>query len=167
MALKANILFKDLSAKELTFVQNILHLRKYQSGESVFKQGEVGVGMYIIVKGNVEIYLTDTKAASKDLQDVFITTLTEGDFFGELSLVEEDGIRTASAICKEECWLIGFFKPDLMEILERNPATGVKIVYRLAEVLGHRLKETTEKVSELRQALYEVRRPPPLERSGE
>ena len=63
--------------------------------------------------------------------------------------------------------MIGFFKPDLMEILERSPATGIKITFRLAEVLGKRLKETTEKVSDLRRALKDLREPPPLERPDE
>ena len=50
----------------------------------------------------------------------------------------------------EDSMLLGFFKPDLLEILERQPATGVKILMRLSEVLGRRLKETTLKVTELK-----------------
>ncbi|NJM10327.1 MAG: hypothetical protein HC883_05575 [Bdellovibrionaceae bacterium] len=49
--------------------------------------------------------------------------------------------------------LIGFFRPDLFEILDRQPATGVKILLRLSEVLGRRLKETTLKVTELKDEL--------------
>lgn len=162
--LRENILFQDLSDRELRFVEEIVHLRRFHPGEPVFNQGEVGVGMYIVVKGRVEIFVSDASAASSENREIFITQLSSGDFFGELSLVEENGRRTASAVARDETILIGFFKPDLTEILSRSPAAGIKIVVRLAEVLGKRLKETTEKVSELRRALKELREPPPLER---
>lgn len=160
--LQENQLFKDLSPREIAFLQDIVHVRRYHAGEAVFRQGEVGVGMYIIAKGRVEIFMTDPNAEGTDFSEIYVTQLINGDFFGELSLVEDGSRRTASAVAREETTLIGFFKPDLIEILERNPSSGVKIVFRLAEVLGRRLKETTEKVSELRQSLKEMRIPPPV-----
>lgn len=160
--LKENVLFQDLTDRELSFVQDIVHVRRYHAGEPIFRQNEVGVGMYLIAKGRVEIYVSDPTATQDEFRDIYITQLLDGDFFGELSLVEENGRRTASAVARDETTLIGFFKPDLTEILERNPSTGVKIVFRLAEVLGHRLKDTTDKVSELRKTLKEMREPPPI-----
>ena len=162
-ALKSNHLFKDLTEREFALIQNVVHIRKFHAGESIFRQGEAGVGMYMIVKGRVEIFVSDANAVSEDFRDIFITQLNDGDFFGELSLVEDNSRRTATAISREESSLIGFFKPDLDEILGRSPSTGVKIIYRLAEILGRRLKETTAKVSELRTALKQVRVPPPMD----
>ncbi len=161
--LRENFLFQDLSERELRFIENIVHIRRYHAGEMVFRQAEVGVGMYIIITGRVEIFVTDRESTNEDNRDIFITQLLAGDFFGELSLVEENGRRTASAMAREETVLIGFFKPDLLEILSRSPDAGIKITFRLAEVLGKRLKETTDKVSELRRALKEMREPPPLD----
>jgi CRP/FNR family cyclic AMP-dependent transcriptional regulator len=162
-ALRENILFTDLSDRELSFVENIVHIRKYHAGEPVFRQGESGVGMYIVLKGRVEIFVTDSTSVLEESRDIFITQLTPSDFFGELSLVEDNSRRTATAVAHDETTLIGFFKPDLMEILSRSPSSGIKILFRLAEVLGRRLKETTEKVSDLRRALKELREPPPLD----
>lgn len=167
VALKENVLFQDLSQRELSFVENIVHFRKYHAGETVFRQGEVGAGMYIIARGRVEIFVNDPLADSDEYRQVFITQLGHGDFFGELSLVEENGRRTASALAREDVHLIGFFKPDLLQVLDRSPSTGVKIVFRLAQVLGLRLKETTDKVSELRKALKDLREPPSLESQDE
>lgn len=157
--LAENILFRDLSDSELRFLERCVHVRHYHAGESVFRQGEVGVGMYLVVKGRVEIYVVDPNA-SEASREVYITQLLANDFFGELSLVEENGRRTATAVAREETMLIGFFKPDLVEILSRRPAMGTKITLRIAEVLGRRLKETTDKVSELRQVLKDLRAPP-------
>lgn len=161
--LRENLLFEDLTDRELRFVESIVHVRRFHAGEPVFRQGEIGVGMYIVVKGRVEIFVTDATATSEESREIFITQLMPGDFFGELALVEDNGRRTASAIARDETMLIGFFKPDLLEILSRSPSVGIKITLRLAEILGRRLKETTEKVSELRRALKELREPPPLE----
>jgi CRP-like cAMP-binding protein len=163
--LRTNMLFQDLSDREIGFLESIVHVRRFHPGEPVFRQGEIGVGMYLIAKGRVEIFVGGERSNGEDSKEIFITQLMPGDFFGELALVEDGGRRTASAVVRDECTLIGFFKPDLVEILARNPSMGVKIVSRLAEVLGSRLKETTDKVSELRQALKELRAPPPSEKS--
>ncbi len=155
--LSDNILFRDLTAKELKFVEQIVHERQYRKGEFVFQQGEVGVGMYIIAKGAVDISLFDNQPIIGDsAKHIFVTRLETADFFGELSLVEDNGRRSASAIAAEDTILIGFFKPDLMEILERSPTSGIKIVFRLSEVLGRRLKETTEKISQLRKEIISL-----------
>jgi len=156
--LKENILFQDLTQKQLKFVANIVHLRKYRQNETVFSQGEIGVGMYIIVKGAVEITVEDNRAQTgTKREEIVITKLGSGDFFGELSLVEEGGRRSATATATNESELIGFFKPDLLEILERNPNAGVKIALRLGEVLGCRLRETNDRVSVLEDQLKQFR----------
>ncbi len=151
--LKENVLFRDLGSQELRLLNKIVHVRRYRPGEPVFSQGEVGVGMYIIASGSINIFIEEITTDTDAPKQSFVTRLQDGDFFGELSLVEEGGKRSASAIAQEESMLIGFFKPDLIEIMGRNPAAGVKILFRLAEVLGYRLKETTAKISELRKEL--------------
>lgn len=151
--LKSNPLFASLSTRELTFVKDLVHLRSFKPSEPIFRQGEVGVGMYMIVEGIVDIFVEDPDSVDRERQAVLVTRLTEGDFFGELSLVEENGKRTATAIAAEETSVYGFYKPDLLEVIERNPSTGVKVVQKLSEVLGRRLKETTSKVSDLKREL--------------
>jgi CRP/FNR family transcriptional regulator, cyclic AMP receptor protein len=162
--LSNNILFRNLTRKELKFIENIIHIRKFRAGEIIFRQNETGVGMYIIVKGTVDISIIDDIFLERDKEkEVIVTRLESGDFFGELSLIEEVSRRSASATAAEDTVLIGFFKPDLLEILERSPSTGVKVIFRLAEVLGRRLKETTEKITQLKKEirllteLHEVR----------
>jgi CRP/FNR family transcriptional regulator, cyclic AMP receptor protein len=144
--LKDNILFKTLTGRELRYLAGMVYERVYQPGEPVFQQNDRGLGMYIISKGHVSIKTTSLQS------EVLITTLTEGSFFGELALVDPDNIRTATAVANDRTVLIGFFKPDLMEILERKPAMGVKIIFQLSTVLGRRLLETTEKITALTRA---------------
>jgi CRP/FNR family cyclic AMP-dependent transcriptional regulator len=149
-ALRNTFIFQSLTKKELRFVKETVHVRSFRVGESVFRQGELGIGMYIILQGSVEIYVNNMMEDAANSKGMMVTRLMRGDFLGELSLVENNGRRTATAMASEDSVLIGFFKPDLIDILERQPATGVKITLRLAEVLGRRLKETTTRVSELK-----------------
>jgi CRP/FNR family transcriptional regulator, cyclic AMP receptor protein len=148
--LASNFVFEKLNPIELGFLRNLVHHRKYKTGETIFRQGELAVGMYIIVKGSVNISVEDSSDKTR-----FVTRLNDGDFFGEIALVEEAGRRTATATANTDLSLIGFFKPDLAEIIERSPKTGLKIVLRLSEVLGRRLKETTDRFTALKRELTE------------
>jgi CRP-like cAMP-binding protein len=154
--LRQTYVFQTLTKKELRFVQDTCHVRVFKPGESVFRQGEIGVGMYIVLRGSLEIYVDQLVDEDLPPKSQLVTRLRAGDFLGELSLIENNSRRTATAIAGEESKLIGFFKPDLLEILDRQPATGVKILLRLSEVLGRRLKETTQKVSELKEDMLRM-----------
>lgn len=150
--LEENILFRGLTTRELRFVASIVHIRNYRAGETIFNQGQSGVGMYIIESGTVSITAhPENREGHHD--EVTLTTLKEGDFFGELALVEEHGKRSASAIAQTESRLIGFFKPNLLDIIQRQPSTGVKIAMSLSEVLGKRLIETNKALAALDEKL--------------
>ena len=77
--LKNSFLFKDLSKKEVEFLTQIVHVRHFQAGEKVFKQGDPGVGMYLILTGTIDIIMHDPTKENKDDQDeIFITRLEKG-----------------------------------------------------------------------------------------
>jgi CRP-like cAMP-binding protein len=149
--LKQNVLFQDLNFAELRFVENIVNLRSYRPGETIFRQGEVGVGMYIILSGHVNIQVEQILTNSLEPKSSHVTNLNAGEFFGELALVENQGRRSATATAQDEAQLIGLYKPDLMEIIERSPTAGVKILLRLGEVLALRLRQTTARITELKK----------------
>lgn len=150
-SLRHCILFQDLSPIELRLVENIVNVRNYRQGENVFRQGEVGVGMYIVVSGTVNIHIEELNSVTNETRTSHVTQLKSGNFFGELALVEHEGRRSATATAHDEVVLIGFFKPDLIEIVERNSTAGVKILMRLGEVLGTRLRQTTARITELKK----------------
>lgn len=154
--LRNNYIFKDLTSREFGFVKKLIHYRTYRTGEPIFKQGELGVGMYIVVKGMVHISVEDLTTETAEPKITFVTRLGGGDFFGEIALIENGSRRTATATAAEDVAVLGFFKPDLAEILDRNPRIGVKILSKLSEVLARRLKETAERFTELKRELKEM-----------
>lgn len=142
--------FANLTFRELKEVSAIVHRREYRAGEPVFYQGDPGLGMYIVQEGSVAIVIAEKTGEEKEL-----AILSEGDFFGELGLLDESP-RSASALCKTDCLLIGFFRPDLLELIERKPALGIKIVMKLAEIVGERLRKTDKELSKLKSQLDAV-----------
>ncbi len=143
--------FSDLEPKELSLLASIVHKREYKKGEYIFYQGDPGLGMYIIQDGEVLIQYTDPEGNRKDL-----AILRDGDFFGEIALIDESP-RSASAICRTDCHIIGFFRPDLFEIIERHPKLGIKIVLKLAEIIAERLRRTNQEVAQLKAELESLK----------
>ncbi|NVM21334.1 MAG: cyclic nucleotide-binding domain-containing protein [Desulfobacterales bacterium] len=158
--LKSNPLFDGFSSRDIKNIGKIVHLRRFKKDEIIFKEDEPGTGMYVIRTGSVRI-TKHKKKEGGDSEEEVITMLKQNDFFGELALVEKTRFpRTASAYADNECELIGFFKPDLLELVERNPRLGVKIVLRIAEIIGSRLRTTTELLTERTEETKRLRPAP-------
>ena len=144
--LKKIPIFQDLSRREFSKIENILHRRNWSSDEVVVKEDDAGLGMYIIVEGEVRII-----QEGEDGQQLQLAILGAGDFFGEQALLDESS-RTASVIAAEPCHIIGFFRPDLLELIESNPRLGLKIVMRLSQMISVRLRHTNKLLKEAQRA---------------
>lgn len=140
-------IFSGLSRKELREIEHIIHRREYQSNEAIFNQGDPGLGMYIIVKGGVQI------VNNQDPEHIVVySELNDGDFFGDLALVD-DADRSATALATSDTKLIAFFRPELKDILTRFPSLGNKILLNLAKVTAARLRKTNDLLIESQQEL--------------
>ena len=134
--LKQVPIFKELTDKEFNELEKLIHHRNYNEGDFVFKNRATGEGMYIIMEGGVKITL-----GTKSDNESILAELSEGDFFGELALFDDEP-RSANAIATQDSELLGFFTQDLMTLQERNPVLGQKILFNLGGVLGERLRGT-------------------------
>lgn len=148
--LKKIPIFQDLSRREFNKIESILHRRNWNADEAIINEGDPGLGMYIIVAGEVRI----TQVGEDGVQQQ-LATLTGGDFFGEQALLDESP-RTASAYANEPCRIIGFFRPDLLELIESNPRSGLKIVMRLSQMISVRLRHTNRLLKEARMRVKQV-----------
>jgi len=143
--LKQVPIFSDLTPKELTEVERIVHRRKYKKNETIIRAGDPGLGMYIIVKGSVEIVEEDEKACKRTL-----AKLSDGSFFGDMALLDEEP-RSASAIALFDSDIIGIFRPDFLDLIYRKPKLGIKVLLALARVIGERLRHTNELLAKIQE----------------
>jgi CRP-like cAMP-binding protein len=139
-------LFDEFSRRELAAVERILHRREYCRDELIFRQGERGLGMYIVQQGRVAII------SGPDNQQ--LTELKDGDFFGEMALLD-DTTRSATAVARTDCSVFGFFQPDMFALIASDARLGVKMVLRLAKYACLRLRQANEQVVTLTAELQE------------
>ena len=136
-------LFRDLNTKELNILKDLIHLRTFQPGETIFVESEPGAGMYVIRSGRVDITLKHPSGHT-----VLLAELETGDFFGEMLLLG-DSSRSATAVAVDQCDLIGFFHPDLQEVLNLYPTMGSKITFGLAKTIADRLRYTNAQLRDV------------------
>ena len=122
-------IFEGIPRRVVTQLVDSMHRRSYRDHEAVFRKGDPGLGMYLVLTGQVSV----------SLEGVDLAQLLPGDFFGEVALFGEQE-RTADAIAKGDTELIGFFRPDLEEWVERSPRHGSRVLMQLGKVLAGRLR---------------------------
>ncbi len=130
--------FISLTGRDLSNLLNIVHYRNYLPGEYIFYQGDPGIGLYVINEGEIVIQRTNERG-----EIIPLATFSEGDFFGELALVDGEK-RSASAIAKTDCKLSVIFKPDLDEFIEAYPRKGIKILQGISQIIAFRLRKVNE-----------------------
>jgi len=145
--LKRVPIFSELSQTEFNLMEKIVYLRNYHEGEIVFVEGEPGAGMYIIETGKVRICLGPHTDEEHE-----ICVLEAGDFFGDLALID-DSPRSATAVSLTSTRLIGFFRSDLISIINRTPRMGVKIQHNILKILVRRLRTTDKHLNEIQEEL--------------
>ena len=131
--LKQIPVFHELSDRQMREIENLCHKRRYKQGETVFKRLAPGEGMFIILSGSIEIFTKD-KSGNKNI----LAVLNDGEFFGELSLLDSD-TRSATAIATQDSHLLAFLRPDLQSFSKRNPQIGNKILFNLNAIKGNYL----------------------------
>jgi len=146
--LKKVPIFSDLKKGELREFERIIHQRHYQKNEVIFYEGEPGLGMYVIESGSVKIYKDyDDNTLKEEL-----ATLRVGDFIGEMALLDESP-RSATALANEDTTLLGLFRPDFFNLVDKKPRLGNKILLKLAQMIAERLRLSNEELQEIKQKL--------------
>jgi len=101
-ALRGCVLFGQVSEEDLHRIVRGLRRRRYRKNEVVFHQGDPGDSLHVVGAGSIKITVPSPQG-----EEAIVATLREGNFFGELSLL--DGApRSASAIAMEpsETWML-------------------------------------------------------------
>lgn len=108
-------------------------MRSCKMGSFFFRQGEKGESMFVILKGKVEIWVEAEGISTK------VITLTDGDFFGEMSLLENMP-RSASALCVENSLVLEIKEDHFKQFIQMNP----EITYNILKSLSRRIRRMNE-----------------------
>lgn len=138
--LKKLDLFSELNfaaIKELTFLADE---RMFHNEETIFEESTTGRSLMVIISGEVRI----TQRARISGEET-LTVLKKGDFFGEMALLE-DLPRSATAIAHSDTFMLEISRDKFLHFIEKDTASGVKILFTLAKILSSRLREADVKI---------------------
>jgi CRP-like cAMP-binding protein len=121
--------FEDLDQKSLDAISNAAVEQKYQPGQEIIRQGDTGVGAFIIRSGKVEI------VQEKDGKTTRLGTLGPGDVIGEMALLDEFP-RSATARALEPTTALGIQRWHFRGILESHP----QLALALLPILSRRIR---------------------------
>lgn len=146
-------LLKNFSDNELRILAKYMHNRKFAEGEIVFRAGEVGIGFYFIYSGTIELSHDDLET---QVNEEKFLILDEFSYFGELALLQEGNQRTATALARNKCELVGIFKPDLDNLIIRHPVLAAKLIQSISIALADRLYYLTNEASKMHKKIIQL-----------
>ncbi|MBC8526146.1 MAG: cyclic nucleotide-binding domain-containing protein [Candidatus Cloacimonetes bacterium] len=142
------VLFKKLSKSEIRNLQHNLYVRNFKAGEYVFKKKYPNVVLYIVKEGELHTYLDETNK-----EDVKIIQPFE--YFGEIGLFLEEE-RTANIVAKKDSVLLALSKKDMANYIAEFPKAGIKILYKLGEILCRELINSNTVLSRKNEEIVEL-----------
>src|SRR5512138_3022321 len=122
-----------LPKEELDLLVSELEVVNLNSGEILFREGDPGEHLYVVVEGELEILL----APDTD-DELILNILHAGEYLGEMSLIQPGGVRTASARARGDVVLLSMSRHQFKSLLERHPELSSAMV----SVLSQRLDNT-------------------------
>jgi CRP/FNR family cyclic AMP-dependent transcriptional regulator len=132
-------LFSRLPEEDLQAFAAVTRERTYPKGSIIVFEDDPGDALYLVADGQVKVVLI-----GEDGREVILTVLGEGNFFGEMALLD-DQPRSAHVIAMEDSTLLLLRRDDFQARLRQSPAIAVSL---LAELSG-RLRLADEKIGAL------------------
>jgi CRP-like cAMP-binding protein len=139
-ALRACALFQSLRADRLRRVAEIASHRDLPAGAVIFREGETGDEMYVVVAGKVRI--------SKRVPGVgeeALGILEPGSHFGEMAMVD-DSPRSADAIAHTACARAVVRRDELEQLMFVDKDLAYDLLWTFVRTMAARLRETNEKI---------------------
>jgi CRP-like cAMP-binding protein len=126
-------IFKDVPKKSLERLARIARERKFAAGEVILKEGDEGVGFFLVTSGNVDV----TRGGAK------LNTLGPNDFFGEMALLDNHR-RSATVTANGPVSTYAMLRSEFVAELESSSELAI----HLLSAMSRRLRDTDERLAE-------------------
>jgi CRP/FNR family transcriptional regulator, cyclic AMP receptor protein len=123
--LKQVPLFSDLDNRELDQVAESMKRRRFSSGQEIAREGESGVGFFVIEEGNAKVSVHGEERRR----------LGPGEYFGEIALIAQ-GARTATVTAEGDLTALGMTFWDFRPLVEGNASIAWKLLQAFAKTYG-------------------------------
>jgi len=132
-------LLHGLTNSDLTKVGNVCQLLRFRRAERIFTESQPGACLYVLMSGRIKIFGTSSQGRSKTF-----AYLEPGDFFGEMSLIDES-VRSASASALEDSVLIMLKAEDYRKLMLGRPQIALAVL----KTMSGRLRRANKEVEAL------------------
>lgn len=128
---------EDFSWEQLQTISYYFKPYAAAKGTVIYKEGELGTSMGIIVQGAIGIYKNNKQ----------ISTLRVGRTFGEMSVIDAQP-RSATARAEGETVFLSLDKTSMLTLADKHPALAFKIIWNISRALSQRLRLTSAQLAE-------------------
>ena len=129
-------LFGELEDSDMREIWGHVHTRTYNKGNIILFEEDPGDSLFIINEGKVKI-----TRLSEEGKEVILSILGEGEFFGEMSLLDGES-RSANVIALSDSKVFILKRQDFLEIIHTNP----QIAITLLEELARRIRKSDQQI---------------------
>ena len=126
-------IFAEIGVSAASDLAEILEDNILPAGCTLFSEGQAGDRFYVIVEGQVAI----GKALDSG-QELLLAMRGPGEFFGEMSLLDPDGLRTATVRTRTPVRLLSLSRADFDRLLQERPTLALEMM----RVLSLRLRDS-------------------------
>jgi CRP/FNR family transcriptional regulator, cyclic AMP receptor protein len=137
-------LFQGLAPAERARIAAIAELRTISAQSPLFREGEAGDALWVLLEGSVEVVKRDAAGRHQ-----LLATLQGPTVLGEASLLLEDGPRSASALALSDLSLLRVPGAAFRQLLEVQDLAALKLTVALARVLALRLVSMNDRLMDV------------------
>jgi CRP/FNR family transcriptional regulator, cyclic AMP receptor protein len=124
--------FHNLSAADRAMLAERIDVERVSAGTQMFGHGDPGGSLYVVRSGVVELFFKNDTG-----EHITLETVSAGQFFGEISLLD-GGARTTAALVKEDLEALVIDRGDLEALVAVSPAAAMSLL----AAAGERLRTT-------------------------
>jgi CRP/FNR family cyclic AMP-dependent transcriptional regulator len=135
--------FAALSDGDASRLLSLMSTRSVARGEPIFKEGELGDGLYSILQGRISIFKRNLKGGDRE-----VAVLEKGEVFGEMDLIS-DRPHTAGARGAEGSVLLLLPRSEFQALLLEGHTGATQLVMYFARMLAGRLDASNKKMMEI------------------
>lgn len=129
-------LFRFMNFNEITKILSIAEVVKFEMGETIVKEGDPSLHLFIIAKGKVDVLQQSKK----------IITREKGDVIGEMGVFDK-APRAATLKALEPVYLIQIAQAELLNLFKKEQLISLKFIWALNGILTNRLRKTTNELA--------------------
>lgn len=131
-------LFSELSQEDISLMASYGQTRSYSRNSIIINRGDESDCLYIVQNGRVKVYISDEYGA-----EIILRYEGPGEYFGELSLIDEEP-RSASVATVEESRLTYVSRKKFEQCLHAKPEIAVKLIRSMSK----RIRSLTEELAD-------------------